>query len=149
MCNKSSCWTDSVIKYLYTHMHSNNKKLTVIAVCSFPSSLWVSSVLVCPFDVWLGGWKWAPQQSHACQSVLWEGTDCLTLYWRIKGCEPSATVAKVSFWPLCFPVYVTCLSRPDAVWALSSGLEGWIQLLRNVPDMLSLSVNHHPWVRIL
>lgn len=30
-------------------------KREIIAVCSFPSSLWVSSVLVCPFDVWLGG----------------------------------------------------------------------------------------------
>lgn len=40
-----------------------------------------------------------------------------------------------------FPVYSTCLSHPEALCALPSGLEGRVKLFRDVSDMLGLSVN--------
>ncbi len=40
-----------------------------------------------------------------------------------------------------YPVYSTCLSHPEALCALPPGLEGRVQLFRNVFDLLGLSVN--------
>lgn len=38
-------------------------------------------------------------------------------------------------------VYSTCLYHPEALCALPPGLEGRVQLFRNVFDLLGLSVN--------
>lgn len=56
-----------------------------------------------------------------------------------KGCECAAIVLTVLS-AIC-PVYSTCLSHSEALCALHPGLEGRVQLFRNVSDLLGWSVN--------
>lgn len=83
---------------------------------------------------------WAPQEGRVCQTEQREEADWPALCRTGRGSEPLQPTG------YCRPGFIvsvsaTCLSRPDAVWALAPGPEGRVQLLSDVPHSPGLPVN--------
>lgn len=139
--NENSSWTDSVLKHI--NMHSNSKMYWKKDYCClqfsfFSLGLERPDLSVCRF---VGGMK-VGSSRKSCKPECGMGSDWLVgpilegkRMWVCSYCFNSFILSEI------FPVYSTCLSHPEALCALPSGLEGRVQLFRDVSDMLGLSVN--------